>query len=563
MSKGEEKQRKLLTDIRNLPENKRCMDCQATFSQYCVLDFGTWVCATCSGIHREFCHKVKSPTMGTFKPEQIELLRKGGNQVARKLWRANWNPKEYPEPSPDNIVAIREFIRLTYIEKRWYASSSTSSTSSPSLSSLSSEAGNPNELENRSPKSFSKSNTDKVNNAPPLIDWDSPIETTSSIMPSIISSSPAQISPMTMNASANFLIPNMASLSMPSQSLGTYNHTNSSFVSPSPIPSTPFGNPVSALQSSPASSIGISSNLSTSSPFQSSIQLSTSISSLSSTVSIPGLSSPVLPTSIETTNPFNPFASQVPISSTSNVVSSLSFYAEKNSNFEDFFDPPETPPQKQQQQQQQTKLQSLERSLLFTDEPSSQSKKKTLTPQANSDMDSAPRCPLCDFKFSSQTSNEAINKHIDECLNSNVIEDTLSSLKEQNLRTKSEKVEKKSSLDKSSLSKSKESWSQSLDLSKMPWYYGGIDRQEAERILNNCKQNSFLVRKSSIKDSYALSLFNWRNRTIAHTLIVPRNGGYGFKDSLETYPTLIELVNNSSSIVDHEPPTHLGVDLDF
>lgn len=61
---------------------------------YAVLDYGTFVCTTCSGIQffllhvnavtffsREFNHRVKSVSMATFKAEEIEKLKRIGNAV--------------------------------------------------------------------------------------------------------------------------------------------------------------------------------------------------------------------------------------------------------------------------------------------------------------------------------------------------------------------------------------------------------------------------------------------------------------------------------------------------
>lgn len=45
-----------------------------------------------------------------------------GNGVAREVWRGKWSAKEYAEPEPNAVQRIRDFIRITYIDKRWYDS---------------------------------------------------------------------------------------------------------------------------------------------------------------------------------------------------------------------------------------------------------------------------------------------------------------------------------------------------------------------------------------------------------------------------------------------------------
>jgi hypothetical protein len=49
----------------------------------------------------------------------------------------------------------------------------------------------------------------------------------------------------------------------------------------------------------------------------------------------------------------------------------------------------------------------------------------------------------------------------------------------------------------------------SQPIDQLPYYYGGIGRPEAEKILNTAKMNkAFLLRDSSVSHSYSLSIFN-------------------------------------------------------
>ena len=45
------------------------------------MDFGIFVCSTCSGIHRELTHKVKGIAMCNFNDKEIDILTKNGNEV--------------------------------------------------------------------------------------------------------------------------------------------------------------------------------------------------------------------------------------------------------------------------------------------------------------------------------------------------------------------------------------------------------------------------------------------------------------------------------------------------
>jgi hypothetical protein len=51
------------------------------------MDFGIFVCSTCSGIHREINHKVKGFAMCNFNDKEIEILTKNGNEVSSLLMR--------------------------------------------------------------------------------------------------------------------------------------------------------------------------------------------------------------------------------------------------------------------------------------------------------------------------------------------------------------------------------------------------------------------------------------------------------------------------------------------
>jgi len=94
----------------------------------------------------------------------------------------------------------------------------------------------------------------------------------------------------------------------------------------------------------------------------------------------------------------------------------------------------------------------------------------------------------------------------------------------------------------------------------MDWYYGTVDRQEAENILYKCVQDTFLVRKSSVKDSFALSVYNHKKQTVTHTLIEPRQGGYAFQDTAKIYPTMVDLVTKSPECGTLTPPARVSKD---
>jgi hypothetical protein len=70
---------------------------------------------------REFNHRVKSISMATFKPEEVEKIKAGGNEAARKVWLASWSGAEYPLPDPQDPRRVRDFIQAKYIDRRFVA----------------------------------------------------------------------------------------------------------------------------------------------------------------------------------------------------------------------------------------------------------------------------------------------------------------------------------------------------------------------------------------------------------------------------------------------------------
>lgn len=109
-------------------------------------------------------HNIRSITLSSLSDAEMEQLRAGGNavradifhatfnlqflrsidnvldsfrlqltnllflstKVAEKVWFAKWSEDEEPRPSPNDEAALRKFIRMAYVDKRWQAGSSGS-----------------------------------------------------------------------------------------------------------------------------------------------------------------------------------------------------------------------------------------------------------------------------------------------------------------------------------------------------------------------------------------------------------------------------------------------------
>ena len=111
---------KEINEIRKVPANKKCFECGEIGTTYIVPDFGVFVCSICAGIHREFSHRVKGLSMSNFSLQELEVLKRQGNEVCQRTWMARYNARDFPQPSPKETQRIKDFIRLKYKERRWY-----------------------------------------------------------------------------------------------------------------------------------------------------------------------------------------------------------------------------------------------------------------------------------------------------------------------------------------------------------------------------------------------------------------------------------------------------------
>ncbi|KAG9133162.1 hypothetical protein Leryth_024865 [Lithospermum erythrorhizon] len=123
--KEEERNEKIIRGLMKLPPNRRCINCNSLGPQYVCTTFWTFVCTTCSGIHREFTHRVKSVSMAKFTSQEVEALENGGNQRAREIFLKGWDTQTQRFPDNSNAEKIRIFIKNVYIDKAYYAPKST------------------------------------------------------------------------------------------------------------------------------------------------------------------------------------------------------------------------------------------------------------------------------------------------------------------------------------------------------------------------------------------------------------------------------------------------------
>ncbi|XP_050415505.1 arf-GAP domain and FG repeat-containing protein 1 isoform X1 [Patella vulgata] len=120
--KQDEKHLKMLRDMVSLTSNKQCFDCHQRGPTYINMTIGSFVCTSCSGILRGLNppHRVKSISMASFSPDEIESLKSHGNEFCRKVYLALYDSRSWPEPDSRDEQRVRDFMVQKYENKRWY-----------------------------------------------------------------------------------------------------------------------------------------------------------------------------------------------------------------------------------------------------------------------------------------------------------------------------------------------------------------------------------------------------------------------------------------------------------
>ncbi|KAL0274071.1 UNVERIFIED_CONTAM: hypothetical protein PYX00_006586 [Menopon gallinae] len=117
--KLDEKHLKILRNLVSLPGNKQCFDCNQRGPTYVNMTIGSFVCTSCSGLLRGLTppHRVKSISMATFTPEEIESIQSRGNEYCKKVWLAHYD-SNHVQDTKDEL--LKEFMITKYEKKRYY-----------------------------------------------------------------------------------------------------------------------------------------------------------------------------------------------------------------------------------------------------------------------------------------------------------------------------------------------------------------------------------------------------------------------------------------------------------
>ncbi|RDY08319.1 Arf-GAP domain and FG repeat-containing protein 1 [Mucuna pruriens] len=122
--KEDEKNERVIRGLLKLQHNRRCINCNSLGPQYVCTNFWTFVCINCSGIHREFTHRVKSVSMAKFTSQEVSALQEGGNQRAKEIYFKEWDAQRHSFPDSSivgasNVDRLRDFIKHVYVDRRF------------------------------------------------------------------------------------------------------------------------------------------------------------------------------------------------------------------------------------------------------------------------------------------------------------------------------------------------------------------------------------------------------------------------------------------------------------
>ena len=114
---------KILKNLMEQPCNNYCVDCNEPSASNVDCTHYTFVCVSCSAIHREIGDKIKSVGVSTFTPEEIEKLKETSNDEFNNIWMSGFKRGDQPLLPASNEEARRAFIFAKYRQKRWHKDS--------------------------------------------------------------------------------------------------------------------------------------------------------------------------------------------------------------------------------------------------------------------------------------------------------------------------------------------------------------------------------------------------------------------------------------------------------
>lgn len=101
-----------------------CADCGCRGPRWASVNLGIFICMQCSGIHRSLgvhVSQVRSTTLDTWLPEQVEHISCTGNRKANEFWEANL-PPNFVRPAETDRNGLETFIKRKYVQRAFAGS---------------------------------------------------------------------------------------------------------------------------------------------------------------------------------------------------------------------------------------------------------------------------------------------------------------------------------------------------------------------------------------------------------------------------------------------------------
>ena len=114
---------KLVESLKKQEANRKCFDCGVIGTTYASLNFGTFVCSQCAGILRGLNFKVKPLGISIFTLNEYEILHKNGNENAKQVWMALYDPYKHEKPNPKKYNDVKRHLIRKYKEKAFFRES--------------------------------------------------------------------------------------------------------------------------------------------------------------------------------------------------------------------------------------------------------------------------------------------------------------------------------------------------------------------------------------------------------------------------------------------------------
>ncbi|KAM3576844.1 hypothetical protein VYU27_001210 [Nannochloropsis oceanica] len=131
----EKRAKQLLEQIRRMPHNKRCVNCDkesiAGHNNVCT-KFQTFVCNTCKSAHQSFSHRCKSISLSNWTHTEVHYLSDsagGGNANARLTWLGKLQGHLRLRPD-DPLDKVKAFVNDAYNHNRYWKEKEAAGTNS-------------------------------------------------------------------------------------------------------------------------------------------------------------------------------------------------------------------------------------------------------------------------------------------------------------------------------------------------------------------------------------------------------------------------------------------------